>query len=32
ALNDNFVKLVYWYDTETGYSKNVLDLIAHMSK
>lgn len=32
SLNDNFVKLVSWYDNEWGYSEKVLDLIAHMSK
>ena len=32
ALNDNFVKLVAWYDNEMGYSHKVLDLIAHISK
>lgn len=32
ALNDKFVKLVSWYDNETGYSHKVLDLIAHISK
>ncbi|MCL2895701.1 glyceraldehyde-3-phosphate dehydrogenase [Brenneria tiliae] len=32
ALSDNFVKLVSWYDNETGYSNKVLDLIAHISK
>ncbi len=32
SLNDNFVKLISWYDNETGYSHKVLDLIAHISK
>jgi glyceraldehyde 3-phosphate dehydrogenase len=32
ALNDNFVKLVAWYDNEMGYSHKVLDLIAHISR
>ncbi|MBO1520671.1 type I glyceraldehyde-3-phosphate dehydrogenase [Oceanisphaera pacifica] len=32
ALNNNFVKLVAWYDNEMGYSHKTLDLIAHISK
>ncbi|MFP6906013.1 MAG: type I glyceraldehyde-3-phosphate dehydrogenase [Verrucomicrobiota bacterium] len=31
ALNDNFVKLVSWYDNEWGYSCKLLDLVAHIS-
>lgn len=32
SLNDNFVKLVAWYDNEWGYSCKTLDLVAHMAK
>lgn len=32
SLNNNFVKLVSWYDNEWGYSRRVLDLIVHVAK
>lgn len=32
SLNNNFVKLVSWYDNETGYSNKVIDLIKHISR
>ena len=31
SLNDNFVKVVSWYDNEMGYSTKVVELIEHMS-
>ncbi|ADP66117.1 type I glyceraldehyde-3-phosphate dehydrogenase [Buchnera aphidicola str. APS (Acyrthosiphon pisum)] len=32
SLNKNFVKLIAWYDNETGYSSKVLDLVSLVSK
>lgn len=32
ALNDNFIKLVSWYDNEWGYSRRVLDLLVYIAK
>lgn len=32
ALNDNFFKLVAWYDNEYGYSAKLLELAAHVAK
>jgi glyceraldehyde 3-phosphate dehydrogenase len=32
SLNDNFVKVVSWYDNEIGYSNKVLDLVAYIAK
>lgn len=30
SLNNNFVKLVSWYDNEWGYSRRVLDLLGKL--
>ncbi|KAF4544466.1 Glyceraldehyde-3-phosphate dehydrogenase type I [Lasiodiplodia theobromae] len=32
SLNNNFVKLVSWYDNEWGYSRRVLDLLVFIAK
>jgi len=32
SLNNNFVKLVAWYDNELGYSHRVVDLLVHVAK
>jgi len=31
SLNNNFVKVVSWYDNEWGYSNKLIDMIAHMN-
>jgi glyceraldehyde 3-phosphate dehydrogenase len=31
GLNDNFIKVVSWYDNEWGYSTKVVELIQHMN-
>ena len=32
ALNDNFLKVVSWYDNEWGYSNKLIDLVQELAK
>ncbi len=32
ALNDNFIKVVAWYDNEWGYSNKLIDLVQELAK
>jgi glyceraldehyde 3-phosphate dehydrogenase len=32
SLNDNFVKVVSWYDNEWGYSNKIIDLVQALAK
>jgi glyceraldehyde 3-phosphate dehydrogenase len=32
SLNNNFVKLVSWYDNEWGYSARVVDLLVYIAE
>jgi glyceraldehyde 3-phosphate dehydrogenase len=31
SLNNNFVKLISWYDNEFGYSRRVCDLVSYIA-
>lgn len=32
ALNENFVKLIAWYDNEAGYSNRLVDTLKYIQK
>jgi len=32
GLNENFHKVICWYDNEWGYSNRILDLAEHVAK
>jgi glyceraldehyde 3-phosphate dehydrogenase len=32
ALNNNFIKLIAWYDNEWGYSNRIVDLVQYISQ
>lgn len=32
ALNENFVKLIAWYDNEYGYSHRLVDTLKYIQK
>ena len=32
SLNNNFVKVVSWYDNEWGYSNKLIDLVQELAK
>jgi len=32
ALNNNFVKVVSWYDNEWGYSNKLIDIVQELAK
>jgi len=32
SLNDNFFKLIAWYDNESGYASRIVDMVEYISK